>query len=302
MRRLFLLRGLLIVLATPRFAMPQTLAYNLTVKVDEIALTFHATDRSGVLVSDLKLEDLQLLDNGQPPGKILSFQLLQNRPIRAGILLDTSESMTAANTSSRDLARRYAQHIIEQPTDQAFVIKFAFQSEIAQPWTSSPAVLSTGLDRFASVRSRPGTAVIDAIYRACLNQFGHTAPADTANFILLFSDGEDNASRSSLKDAVDICQHTNTTIYAIRTGQVTDATTLNEITQQTGGHILASDSSDTAIAATLHTIDTEVRAQYRLIYRPANLRHDGSFHSINLTTPHSETTITTRSGYYAPWH
>jgi Ca-activated chloride channel family protein len=302
MRRLFLLRGLLSVLAATHFALPQPPAYNLTVKVDEIALTFHAADSRGLPVTNLKLEDLHLLDNGQPPGKILSFHLSQDRPVRAGILLDTSESMTGANSASRDLAIRYAQHIIEQPADQAFVMKFAFQSELAQPWTSNPAVLSTGLNRFVSVRGRPGTAVIDTIYRACLNQFGHITPPDNANFILLFSDGEDNASRGSLKDAVDICQHTNTAIYAIRTrGQATDATTLEALTQQTGGRILAADDSDTAIVAALKTIDAEVRTQYRLIYRPTNLKHDGSFHSINLTAPHNDATLTTRSGYYAPW-
>jgi VWFA-related protein len=279
--------------------------YNLSVPVDEIVLTFHVSDPRGLSIADLKLEDLHLLDNGQLPRKILSFTATQDRPIRAGILLDTSDSMTYAASGNRALATRYIQHLLEQQADQAFTVKFAFQSEITQPWTANNAALTSGLKRFVSVRSRPGTAVFDTIYRACLNQFAHTTSPDTANFILLFSDGEDNASRSTLKDAVDICQHTNTAIYAVRARTAaalsSGITTLSDLTSQTGGRILYADDSDAQVLSDVRAIEADLRNQYQLIYRPGSLTHDGSFHRIELTTPRREAAITVRSGYYAPW-
>jgi Ca-activated chloride channel homolog len=293
---------LLTLVASQRRSASQVATHNLTVPVDEIALTFHASDSRGTPVTNLKLDDLHLSDNGQPPRKILSFQLSPDGPIRVGILLDTSESMTDADSGSRSVADRYAQHVIQQATDQAFVMKFAFQSEIAQPWTNNSADLAVGINRFVSVRSRPGTAIIDSIYRACLNQFGHTTPSETANFILLFSDGEDNVSRGSLKDSVDICQRSNTAIYAIPPRTLsTGINTLADLTAQTGGRILNSGDSDATILADLNTINAERRTQYRLIYRPSVLKHDGSFHHIELTAPDRDATIITRSGYYAPW-
>src|ERR1700744_947698 len=67
--------------------------YGLRVAVDEVSLTFHAADPHGLPVNDLKLDELSLLDNGKPPQRILAFQSLRDFPIRAGILMDTSESM-----------------------------------------------------------------------------------------------------------------------------------------------------------------------------------------------------------------
>jgi len=69
-------------------------AYRLKLPVDEVGLTFHAADAHGLPVNDLKPGEITLLDNGRPPRRILAFQLMQDFPIRAGILIDTSESMT----------------------------------------------------------------------------------------------------------------------------------------------------------------------------------------------------------------
>jgi hypothetical protein len=44
------------------------------------------------------------------------------------------------------------------------------------------------------------------------------------------------------------------------------------------------------------------RNQYRLIYRPAELRHNGAFHRVELKAPERLDNIKIRSGYYAPAH
>jgi hypothetical protein len=50
----------------------------------------------------------------------------------------------------------------------------------------------------------------------------------------------------------------------------------------------------------LRTIEANLRNQYRLVYRPAELQHDGSFHRIALIAPDRVDRVTIRSGYYAP--
>ncbi len=193
--------------------------YNLRVSVDEVVITFHAAGTNGLVVNDLKLSELRLLDNGKLPAKIIDFQFLQDLPIRAGILLDTSDSMQGHLSGNRMITTQYAQQVLRRQTDQAFVMDFGRVSTVPQALTSDPAALA------AAVRKVPppaptgiqGTAIFDAIFRACLYGFGKVDHAATGNFILLFSDGEDNASYVSLKDAVDICQRTNIEIYAFRT-------------------------------------------------------------------------------------
>lgn len=284
--------------------------YSLRVSVDEVILTFRAADIHGLPINDLKLNELSLLDNGKPPRGILAFQFLKDFPIRAGILMDMSQSMEETGSSDRAIAIQYTQQLLRQQTDQAFVMKFDRLSQIAQPWTSDATALTAGIRNhihIADGRSHfTGTAIFDAIYRACLNQFGHIDSATSGNFILLFSDGEDNASKISLEQAVDMCQRTNTAIYAFRPESKESFSsgpkTLVELTSETGGRVFRNEDSEAGIDSDLRTMEADFRNQYRLIYKPAQLKRDGSFHSIVLMTPQRVDSITMRSGYYAPAH
>ncbi len=283
--------------------------YALRVSVDEVVLTFHAAAADGLSVNDLKLSELRLLDNGKPPAKIIDFQLLQDLPIHAGILLDASDSMQEHLSESRVVAIQYAQQVLRRQTDQAFVMDFGRVSNMPQTLTGDPVAVA------AAVRKVPpsgpsgirGTAMFDAIFRACLYEFGSGDHTASGNFLLLFSDGEDNASYVSLKDAVDMCQRTNTAIYAFRpetqgTGGSTGPATLAELAAQTGGRVFPGHDSEDEVVASLRAIESDLRNQYRLVYRPAGLKHDGSFHNIVLEGPERVDGITIRSGYYAPAH
>ncbi len=279
------------------------------VSVDEVSLTFHAADDRGLPINDLKLDELSLLDNGKPPRRILAFQSLQNFPIRAGILMDTSQSMGENLPSDRAISIKYAEQLFRQQTDQAFVMDFDFLSNIAQPWTSDAVALIAGIrNRRVAADGAPrigGTAIFTAIYQACLNQFGRINNAASGNFILLFSDGEDNASRASLKEAVDICRRTNTAIYAFRAkskSRLDGPKTLAELSSETGGRVFFDDDSESEIYKNLRMIEADLRNQYRLVYKPAELKHDGSFHRVDLKASERVDNIIVRSGYYAPGH
>ena len=193
-------------------------SYRLQLPVDEVNLTFHAIDVHGLPINDLRLNELSLLDNGKPPRRVLAFQLLQDHPIRAGILIDTSQSMTDHIPGNRAISIDYVQRMLRQQTDQSFVMDFGYISNLKQPWTSDPVALTIGIRKATAGKENPlgGTAILDAIFRACLYEFGKIDNAASGNFILLFSDGEDNASHTSLQETVDTCQHSNTTIYAFR--------------------------------------------------------------------------------------
>ena len=277
--------------------------YQLTVAVDEAILTFHAADAHGLPVNDLKLDELRLRDNGRPPAKILSLQLLQDFPIRAGVLIDTSKSMEPSLPHNRATSIQYAQQLLRQKTDQAFVMDFGYISRLVQPWTSDPAALTAAIRSTTAGRQNPlgGTALFDTLFRACFNEFGKVDHAASGNFILLFSDGEDNASHIAISQVVDICQRSNTAIYAFRPEPIAGSSgpsTLSELTSQTGGRLFFDDSSDAEIKTSLRTIEADLRNQYRLVYKPAELKHDSSFHRIELHLPDRVDSTNLRSGYY----
>ncbi len=281
-------------------------SYSLSVAVDEVSLTFHASDVHGLPINDLKREELKLLDNRKEQKKIVAFEPFLNISIRAGILIDTSPSMDDSLAKNQATSIQYVQRILRQQTDQAFVMDFDFLSNISQPWTSDPVALNKGIVKaFSDGRSRlGGTAIIDTLYRACRNQFRESAKSVSGNFILLFSDGQDNRSRGSLKETVDACQRTNTAIYVFRPSEQPSFSSgfklLAQLAGQTGGMVFHADDSDDTIYSNLRIIEQNMRNQYRLIYKPTALKHDGSFHHIELEASDRVKSIAIRSGYYAP--
>jgi len=319
MHRLSILSSLLVVLvlADVRRADSQSIAgadqgnvtYGLRVSVDEVNLTFHAVDAHGLPVNDLKLEELSLRDNGRSPGNILAFQTLRDVPIRAGILMDTSGSMRDFLAANRAISIEYAQRLLRQQVDRAFVMDFGRFSKIAQPWTSDPTALVTGIRAVSAARedSLGGTAMFDAIFWACYSEFGRIDQAGTGNFILVFSDGEDNASHTSLDEVVTVCQRTHTAIYSFRADPKSSffsggGATLAELASKTGGRVFHDNGSEAEIYDDLRMIEADLRNEYRLVYKPAALKHDGSFHRIELKGPERVESIVIRSGYYAPKH
>ncbi len=283
-------------------------SYRLKLQVDEVVLTFHASDAQGLPVNDIKADEIKLWDNGKPPRRIVAFNALLDRPIRIGILIDSSESMTHTMPLNKAIAERYVQQLLRPKSDEAFVGDFGYTSETVQSWTNDPSLLLKSIRNVTVGRMNPigGTAIFDAVFRACFYGFGKVDdPTATGNLILLFSDGEDNAGQTTLLEAHRACQRSNTTIYAFQVPPDSRQFSpvpknLRELVEGTGGHLFPADDTDEAILNDLRTIESEIRNQYRQVYNPASLKRDGSFHEIEIQPPDRVATIEVRPGYYAP--
>jgi VWFA-related protein len=278
--------------------------YTLTVPVDEVSLTFHASDFQGTPIEDLALSDLRLLDNGKRQQRILSFEVYRNLPVRAGILFDTSRSMLADLKRNQAITNLYATHLLRKETDQAFVMRFDFEAQLMRDWTNDSTALAASLRTIAADRRSRlgGTALFDAVYTACHDQWGSDPTAITGNFILLFTDGLDNVSRARMRDVIDACQHARTAIYVFSNESKSRFSqgqkTLDELVKKSGGRIFFDPTGD-EIWNDLQIMEHDQRSQYRIVYKPSHLKLDGSFHQIKLDSPDRGGVITTRSGYYA---
>jgi hypothetical protein len=157
-------------------------AYRLSVAVDEVDLTFHASDAHGLPVNDLKLEEVKLLDNLQPPGRILRFELLKDFPIRAGILMDMSESMDKVRSADRAIAIQYAQHVLRRQTDQAFVVNFDRRPAVAQGSTGRVAPAGQLSSMRSIVRASISSAILNMRPAATLSCSSPTAMTTQAQW------------------------------------------------------------------------------------------------------------------------
>jgi Ca-activated chloride channel homolog len=278
--------------------------YTLNVAVDEVSVTFHAADFHGIPMDDLKLNDLRILDNRKKPRQIVSFEAYQNLPVRIGILMDTSRSMSGYVRRNQAIAIEYLEHLFHQESDHAFLMRFDSQTKVLQDWTGDSNTLTSGLRKVAddSASRLGGTVLFDSIYKACRDQFGVSPMAPIGNFIMLFSDGMDNASHARLEDDIDMCQKANTPIYVFSNEPASlfsdGHKTLRALATQSGGATFF-DLTQENIWSDLRVIDANLRSQYRLVYKPAKLKRDGSFHRIKLDSPTRGGVLTTRSGYYA---
>src|ERR1700723_4620984 len=167
--------------------------YTLQRNVDEVVLNATVLDDHQHMVTTLAKDDFKVSEDGVAQ-TITSFQH-QDIPISLGILVDNSGSMRtkrqAVNASALDLVRA------SNPDDESFVVNFSDEAYIDQDFTANVTKLRDGL---LHIDSKGGTALYDAIM-ASADYLTKNAKR-TKQVLLVITDGEDNASSTSLEETV----------------------------------------------------------------------------------------------------
>ncbi len=278
-------------------------AYTLKMPVDEVRVTFHVSGGNGEPIEHLKKNDVQLFDNGKPQSRTVAFHEYRDLPIRVGFLLDNSSSMRAQLDRSQVIASELIRDFFRSQSDRAFTMGFGVESNTTQDWTENADAVRHGITAglLGEPNENDGTAMFDAIYRACEEKFSGESAELSGNFILLFTDGDDNSSRVWESEAVDMCQRARTAIYAFVPEWKARASRgeqiLEDLVLQTGGRVFY--QSRQSVHDSLALAVSDMRYQYELIYSPPGLKRNGAFHRIKMKckVPHAQVQV--RSGYYA---
>jgi VWFA-related protein len=268
--------------------------------VNEVNLIFTVTDKKGKFITGLKRENFGLLDDGRPPLAVLRFTQQTNLPLRVGIMLDTSSSIRQRFQFEQDSAIEFLLQILHRD-DRAFVEGFDIQTDLAQDFTNNIDLLNQGIRK---LRPGGGTALFDALYKTCKDQMlplQETGAVRRA--LILVSDGDDNYSRVLESDAIKMCQRADTIVYTISTNispsKDKGDEVLRQISEATGGRpFYPVRLEDVAIG--FRNIEEELRSQYHLVYRPANLKMDGAFRTIYLQATDPRYHVRAQKGYFAP--
>jgi VWFA-related protein len=270
------------------------------VQVNEVNLIFTVTDKKGKFITGLKRENFGLLDDGRPPLAVLRFTQQTNLPLRVGIMLDTSSSIRQRFQFEQDSAIEFLLQILHRD-DRAFVEGFDIQTDLAQDFTNNVDHLNQGIRK---LRPGGGTALFDALYKTCKDQMlplQETGAVRRA--LILVSDGDDNYSRVQESDAIKMCQRADTIVYTISTNispsKDKGDDVLRQISEATGGQAFYPVRLED-VAIGFRNIEEELRSQYHLVYRPANLKMDGSFRTIYLQATDPRYHVRAQKGYFAP--
>lgn len=276
--------------------------------VNEVAVWFVATDH-GKPVRDLTQSEVTVRDAGKPPAAVVAFRSENQLPLRLGLVIDTSESVSGRFKFEQTAASDFLQKVLTNEQDLAFAVGVSNSVRLVQDFTSDKSKLADGIQSLAPAG---GTALWDAVSFAADKLASLTETQPVARVLIVISDGRDNSSQTTLKQAIETAEHKDITVYTVGTSDVRyistafiDSVVLGEhalrtLADRTGGMAL-SPGSIGSLNHSLDDLQELIRSRYALAYKPALLKRDDQYRTINITAEVSgrKLRVYARKGYYA---
>ena len=275
--------------------------YTLTQDAFEVRLNASVLDGSGRAVQTLAEGAFHVYEDGVPQ-TITSFRH-EDLPVSIGLVIDSSGSMydkrAAVDKASIDLVK------LSNSQDEEFLVDFSSEAFIDQDFTSSLDKLQQGL---GYIKSSGGTAAYDALVASA--DYLTKNAKNPKQVLILITDGEDNASSSTLEEAVRRIQDLDgPVIYSIGLlfGEDTDKRearharkVLETISEQTGG-VAYFPKSLKEVDAIAGMVASDIRTQYTIAYHSTNPPSKGGYRQVHVDAKDKgmgRLDVRTRSGYY----
>jgi Ca-activated chloride channel family protein len=297
------------------------LSVNETEEVALVNVYAIARDGKGNYVTDLGKNDFKVYENDRL--QTIDQFSADRRPLRIGIVLDTSLSMEGEKLKA---AINSAVEFLDvlQPGDEGLVVTFSDDVRILQDLTSNRAELEAAIRKGSA---RGGTSLYDAIFKAS----DRLAEFDGRRVLVVLSDGRDEAANGlepgslhTLEESQERALRNEVMVFAIGLGRsiARDAKALREnptaraeemdffgrkplvtilesLAETTGGSAVFSVGAG-QLRRSFDTVANDLRHQYTLAYRPDDKRHDGAWRAIKVAASRPGVSVTNRKGYYAP--
>jgi VWFA-related protein len=149
---------------------------------------------------------------------------------------------------------------------------------------------------------QPGslTAMYDAVYYACNKLLKQSQNIPARRVLILLSDGYDNSSSVTRERVIETAQRAEVSVYTIRTNLTAGGRgqkALETIAEATGGRSFVP-TQIAGVANAFTAIQTELRSQYAVSYKPMAFKLDGRYRTIKIKTPNKTgLSIRSRKGY-----
>src|SRR6185436_13199305 len=181
--------------------------------IRRVRLPITVVDKKGAFVPGLTKEDFIILEDKVPQQiETFSDEISQNMPLFVGVLIDTSASTAGKLKFQQESAMNFIQTVIKPRKDRVLFATFDDQINLLQDFTDKLDLLDKAV--YGVKKMGTQTALFDAVWQFCDEKM-RSVPG--RRVLLIVTDGEDTYSRANIRDAVDIAQRTETTIFAIST-------------------------------------------------------------------------------------
>src|SRR5678816_633296 len=282
-----------------------------TIEIRRVRLPITVQDKKGNFIPGLTKNDFQILEDKVPQTiETFSDDLALTLPLYVAVLMDTSPSTAGKLKFQQESAMNFIQTVVKARKDRVLFGTFDDEITLLQDFTDKLDLLDKAV--YGVKKMGKQTALFDAVWQFCDEKM-RSVPG--RRVLLLVSDGEDTYSRANLRDAIDIAQRTETTIFAISTkagflstvpgveaGQVADKgdKDIQTLSEETGGAAFFTGDM-LSLERSFTRISKELRAQYLVTYNPTNKSYDGTFRKIDvkLGDGHGDLKVRTKRGYKA---
>ena len=296
-------------------AQPQPLA-TFRSDVQLINVGFTVRDSTGRLMENLTKDDFEIFEDGAPQ-KVTFFARSQDVPLHLGLVVDLSGSQASFVKAHQKDLRVFLDRVLT-PRDRALLVCFVSAPRLITEFTASGKQLVSALEGYQEVRNRNvypllgppeirvgGSAFYDGVYHT-INQM--LAPVDGGRkAIVVFSDGEDNASAHNMMETIEVAQSANVLVFGIRYTEVRNnrvnarnkygTSVMARISKETGGSDF--DSMEKDLSDHFREIGDQLRSAYELGYHSTNPQGDGTFHKVTIKPKQPGLTVRAKTGYYA---
>jgi Ca-activated chloride channel family protein len=274
-------------------------AQNQTIKVSTASVPIYVTvtDTDKRLVPDLTIDDFEVLDNGKP--QVLTVFDNRPTPITITVMIDTSGSMTNILGFVKDGAEQFLIRLL--PEDRAQVGEFSDKIKF------HPGTFIDDRDRLIYLlKHELDFGYPTRLYDAVDESLTQLEPEPGRKVVLVFTDGDDTASKIGLGKVMDRAREKDVMIYAVglvneyfngqqRVRSAPDRG-LKKLAEDTGGGFF--ELKKTAdLGATFTRVAQELHSQYVLGFSPQTL--DGKIHKLDVRVKKSGMSARARKTYMA---
>jgi Ca-activated chloride channel family protein len=274
--RPFLASGVILLATVVALAQQQEPTFRAGTQIVPVFAT--VLDTQGRIVPSLEQTDFTILDNGRP--QEITFFQNEVTPFTVVVMMDYSASMTANLELLEAAAEQFLLRLL--PEDKGQVGAFSDKIQFSGTFTSDRDDLIGAIEDLQFGNPTRLWDAVDASMEELKN-------ADNRKVVLVFTDGDDTASRRGMGDVLERARAEEVMIYAIgleseffngqRVVRSRPDRGLRRLAEETGGGYF--ELKKTAeLAPTFTRVAQELHSQYALGFSPATL--DGKEHKLEV--------------------
>ena len=253
-----------------------------------VSVPVSVTDVTGQGITDLKIEDFRLMEDGKT-AEISRLAESGQSNLNIALLFDVSGSLHNNFEFEQNAAIDFLKKIWKDG-DAVTIISFDEKVEVLRKNSDN---LQEAMWTLRQLRpTEKPTSFFDSVILATqlIDQY---ASEENRQAIIVITDGADNTSAGSLAAALSEMQRRNTVFYAINPSgasirlnriNMKGQENLEELAKATGGDVFVSDDAGD-LEDIFSKIEIELRSQYLLHYYSLNSNMDGKFHKIVVSIP-----------------